>query len=351
MALQQPLIVFPALEETVDATSTVTFYLKVRGTQCIKYIIYLYDVETNTEQYTDTEVLGATLYDGDALEIDIDMSAIGAGTYYWKADLYWNADDYITTYYYTFNSSSPPTISFSPVVPSVITTPSYTFIGNYSQAEGVAVKNYEIKVYDKNGKQWATSGLVTSSPNNIRYTVNGLISGESYSVEITGATQQDVAFSSGTSSFDVTYIVPASLAHPRATLNPDSSVTINWGNVVSVIGTTDGSTSYENNFLYGGNVGLNLDSGASVNFELDFSAPFTAHWIQELASGFTGDFAEIEDTSETNFIYYGYDGTKFYLNINGDYYYSSLESLATNPYHFAIIHDGITISMYYREVV
>jgi len=359
MALQQPLIVYPALDETVDATSSaVTFYLKIRGTQCIKYIIYIYDVATNTQQYTATVTLGTTLYDGETLNIVVDISALGANSYYWKIDLYYGAgvSDYIISNYYTFNASTPPTIAFSPSVPSTITTPSYTFIGSYVQAEGIEVKYFAIKIYNSTTTQaQITAGTATAMmtsgetwSNNIRYTANGLISLTSYQVQITGMTQKNVAFATALTAFTVAYTVPNSLVHPTATLNDDTSVTLDWGKNVAITGTTSGSVSYEANYLFTGNVGLNLAAGANVQFALDFSAPFTQKWIQTPAAGFTGVLGGVEDTAGVNYLYLGYDGTKFYLNINGNYYYYTPEAISNVPYLFAIIHDGTAISFYHR---
>jgi hypothetical protein len=361
MGLQQPLEVYPTMDETVDATTTVAFTVQIRGTQCIKYTIYIYDVATNTEQYTDTVTLGTTLLDGATLSIDVDMSALGADSYYWCIDLYYGAgvDDYITSNYYTFIASSLPSCVYSPSVPSTVTTPSKELVCAYTQAEGIAVKSFTMVLYDStydgvNDAEdhiVATSGLNITSPNNIRYTFNGLISGQSYQTQTTGLTQGDVAFATTLDAFNVSYVVPSSLVHPTATMNENTSVTIDISKIVSIVGTTSGSVSYEPNFLYTGNYGLNLATGAYVRFALDFSAPFTKPFIYQFPVGFTGNFAEVKDTAGTSYIYFGYDGARFYLNINGDYYYAANEVLATNPYYLAIIHDGVTISLYTREVV
>jgi hypothetical protein len=359
MGLYQPQIVYP-FNETVDATATVTFYLNIRGSQCVKYNIYIYDVATNTQQYTSGVVtLGSTLFDGNQLDIDVDMSALGADSYYWKIDLYYDATNYITSKFYTFTASSPPSIAFSPVVPSTVTTPAKEFICAYSQAEGVGVKYFTINIYDSITTQaQITAGtaipLQTSGEtwlNDVRYTFNGLTSGQSYQVQCTGMTQGNVAFATVLTAFTVSYVTPSSLAHPSAVLNDDSSVTLNWGNIVAITGVVTGSSSYTSNFLYAGNFGLHLEVGADVAFPLDFSAPFTMHWICKPESGFTGDMGEIVDTAGVNYIKLGYDGSKFYLNINGDYFYSAPEALSTNPYKLGIISDGITIDFETEEVV
>jgi hypothetical protein len=357
--LQQPLIVYPANNEAVDASSsTVEFYLDIRGVQCTRYRLYIYDVATNSLKYdSNLQALDSTLYDGDRLSIIVDIASLGADSYYWKIDLYWDTINFITSNYYTFVASTPPSIGFVPVVPSTITTPSYEFIGTYSQAEGVTVKHFTITVYDADydGSTNPEEHIIESSgevwSNNIRYTANGLISGETYQVQITGLTQENVAFSTPLTAFNVTYTVPNALTHPTAILNPDTSVSVNWGNVVAIEGTTSGTTSYATDYLFTGNIGLYLESAASVSFDVDFSAPFTVHWIATPESGFTGDFGEIKDTSGVNFVKLGYDGTKFYMNINGDYYYDAPETLTTNPYKLAIISDAITLSIYHKEVV
>jgi hypothetical protein len=358
--LQQPLIVYPANNETVDATSsTVVFYLDIRGVQCTKYHLYIYDVATNTLHIDSGVVtLGSTLYDGDRLNITVNISSIGADSYYWKIDLYWNPTNFITSAYYTFNASTPPSISFTPIVPSTITTPSYEFINSYSQAEGVMVKYWEIKLYDStviqtdidNGtaKYLLTSGQTWT--NNIRYTFNGLISTYSYKVQTTGLTQQNIAFATPLTSFNVSYTVPAALTHPSATMRSDTSILVDWGNISAITGTTSGTVSYEPNFLSSGNVALNMAAGAYVQFTLDFNAPFTKVWLDKRPAGFTGDMGEIKNTAGTNYVRLGYDGTRFYMNINGDYYYDAAETLTTNPYILGIISDGISIRIRHREV-
>jgi hypothetical protein len=343
--------------ETVDATSTVVFYLKIRGTQCVKYNLYIYDVATNTQKYTSGVVtLDSTLFDGNQLNIDVDMSALGADSYYWKIDLYYDASNYITSHFYPFAASSPSACVFSPTVPSTVTTASKEFICAYTQAEGVTAKYWEMVIYDSTfdgatkpeDHIIATSGRVWSP--NIRYTFNGLVSGQSYKIQCFGVDNHDVAFATELKSFNVSYITPVSLAHPTATPNDDTSVTLMWNNIVAIEGETSGTVSYEHNYLYAGNIGLNLAAEAYVRFTFDFSAPFTKHWVATLPNGFTGDLGEIKDTAGVNYIYFGYDGTKFYLNVNGNYYYDTPEAITTNPYIFAVIFDGISISMYNREV-
>jgi hypothetical protein len=361
MSLQQPLVAYPTLDETVDATSTVTFYLVIRGTQCVKYTIYIYDIATNTLQYSDTQTLASTLYDGDQLNISVNMSALGADSYYWYADLYYDSTNYITTYAAngTFVASTPPTCTFSPSVPSLVTSPSREFIASYNQSEGIPVKSFIINLYDgtydgvndPKDHLLATSGENTTSPNNIRYTFNGLISGQSYKVQASGYTDNGVAFSTPLTSFAVSYVVPTSQAQPTATLNSDTSVEIVWSNIVDIEGTTSGTVSYESDFLYAGNQGLNMAASAYVEFELDFTPPFTKEFAIVFPSGYTGIFSEISDTAGVQYIYFGYDGTRFYINVNGDYYYATSEVLTTNPYIVGVRHDGISISMYTREVV
>ena len=354
MALQQPLIVYPALEDTVDATSTVDFYLRIRGTQCTRYTIYIYDVATNTQKYTSNLVLDTPLQDGEMLTIPVDMSSgsLGANNYYWQIRLYYDSTNYITTTYYTFNASSPPSIDFATSVPSTITTPAYTFIGSYSQAEGVQVKYFEIILRGNNGQTLATSGRVSDSPNNIRHRFNGLISGQSYSVQIIGATQQDVEFATGITPFNVLYIVPKALVNPKATLNPDSSITIDTGKIYAINGTTNGNVSYEPNYLYTGNVGLNLeDEDANVQFEVNFSPPFTAHWLISIPIDFSGVLGIIRGIDDIYYASLGYDGTRFYLDVNGDLYYDTAHALSGGVYIVGIIHDGITIKIRHKEAM
>jgi hypothetical protein len=208
MALQQPLLMYP-FNETVDATSSsLTFWLKIRGSQCIKYTIYLYDVATFTQQYSNTVTLGATLYDGDKLEITVNMATYGANTYVWKADLYYDSTHYTTTDYYPFTASTPSTFVFSPVVPTTVTSPSKEFLCAYVQIENVEIKYWEMRLYNSTTTQaQITAGTATylqtsgeTWSQNIRHTFNGLLNGYSYQIQCTGITQGGVAFATALSA-------------------------------------------------------------------------------------------------------------------------------------------------------
>jgi hypothetical protein len=164
-------------------------------------------------------------------------------------------------------------------------------------------------------------------------------------------TQGNIAFATLLYEFTVSYIVPACLAHPTATVNNDSSVTLDVGSVVAITGTTSGTVAYEPDYLYTGNIGLNMDSGAYVQFALNFLPPFTKEWIVTPAIGFTGAFNIIRDTASTYYISIGYDGTRFYLDINGDLYYDTAEVLTGNPYIIGIMHDGVNVRIRHKEVV
>ena len=360
MALQKPLIIYPSLDVTVDATSTVTFYCDIRGTLCTKYAIYIYDVATSTLKYSSTQTLSSVLYDGDRLNINVNMATVGgADSYYWFVRLYWTSTDYTASDYKTFIASTPPTCIFAPNIPSTITTPSYTFISSYDQAEGIGVKYYQTNVYDgsydgttnPSAHLIGTSGVIEEYPNNIRYTFNGLVSRQSYKVQTVGMTQGGVEFATPLTSFDVAYIVPTTLANPNAVQNPDSSVSITWPNIVSIEGTTDGVVAYEPNFVYTGNYGLNMDTGAYVEFVVDFSPPFTAHWLVKSPTDFTGVFGVISDSAGMYYASLGYDGTRFYLDIDGNLFYDPNEALADNVYIVSIIHNGISIRIRHKEAV
>lgn len=356
--LRRPIEVYPH-KETVSPTDTsVDFTVKIDGTVCQKYSLRIYELSTGTLKKTYSATLTSPnyVYDGQTLTVAVDMTdaSLGANDYYWQIDLYWDSTDsdaYVTSYDTVFYASAAPSISFSPSDPTTVTVQYYEALGSYSQAQDKIVKWFEIKLYDSGGTEIDTSDVQYLEY--IQHTFYGLRNGYTYGIEILGVTEDDVEFSTGIVSFTVSYSVPTTSApSPTATLGNDSSVYVDWGAVVYIVGTDSGTTSYVSDFNIAGNYGLSLGSGAYVYFAVDIlTSTFTAHAVFKPASGFTGDMLEIYDTGASHYAKVGYDGSRFYLNVDGSYDYDIPEALTTNNYIIAIKSDGSTMSQYHREVI
>jgi hypothetical protein len=350
--LYTPKVVYP-FNETITSSIETNFTVKIDGAQCVAYRLYVYKTSDGNTVYDSTKVtLGATLYDGDTLSVPVTLTA---DNYYWRILLYWDSTNYITSKPHPFKANSSPTMIFFPSVPDTITTPSYTFIGQYTQTENVFIKYFNFSLYNEKDILLDTSGDVFSQ--NVRWLVNGLISGSSYKIKIVGYTQDEVAFSTALTSFTVTYSASTALTSPTATLQYlfdsdqyDSRVLVDWGKIKSTVAVVTGSYSYTPNWIYTGNKALHLESGAIAVFTFDFNAPFTAYLDWQADSiAFTGDIVEIQNTAGSDIVKMGYNGTQFYLNNNGIYSYQTA-TLTTDKYLLAIIFDGSYYSFYKRVV-
>jgi hypothetical protein len=352
--LYKPQIVYP-YEETVSATdSSVAFSVLIDGTECVKYTINLYKNNAGTWSlaYTDTQTLVTSIKDQETLTFDVDFTnvALGAGNYYWNIVLYYDSTNYVISHNYFFYAHTPPTCSFVPAIPAIITTQSYNFICTYAQAEDVQIYWFEIRLLDDQNKIIDSSGIVKSS--NIKYTFNALLSGQTYGVQCVGLTQRNVAFDTGIINFDVSCVVSSALAIPSAILQRDSSVLIDFGNIAQITGSITGVSAYIADFLYGGNIGLRLNAAAKCDFTVDIPSVFTVHSIWKPASAlFTGDIIVLAST-DGHSVKFGYSSSKFYVNIDDTVYnYSVEEVLTTDVYIVGLYSDGITVYPYFRRIV
>jgi len=270
----------------------------------------------NTLIYTSSTPVSPVLSDKETLSIVIPASTMTAGTQYkWTVSPNYTSATPVISKETQFFAYSNPTLVFSST-PTTVTTKSREFQLIYTQAQSVAPKKWKMIWYDSLGEVLEDSGWIASG--NLKYTFDGFISGNTYSVK--GFLENQVGFLVETASyiFTVSYSQPTLNVRSSITVNNDTSViTSRWINAVQLEGVVTGGYNYVNNFLATDYIALHLNSGSDILFDVDIPLNFSATFLIQVALGFTGDFCKLGDN-----YYIGYDGTRFYTNINGYITYS-----------------------------
>ncbi len=356
MILRIPNEVYPENVAVLPTNNAVDFSIKIDGDRCVKYALKIYSRATSTlkKTYSTTLSSGNYVYDREYLHVSVNMTdvALGAGDYYWTIDLYWNDDSTskITTYPYVFYAVANPTIAFSPAVPSTVTKQRYEFKGEYSQAQSKSIKRWQMILFDSAANKLKESPESTSS--NIKYTFDGLMNAVRYGVQIVGITENDVEFSTAIQYFNVSYtVLNISSSFLPMEVREDGSVHLIYNSVTSILGKTTGTYSFEENFIFDGNWGLNLDEGSKVSFGVDITTQkFTYHKLfRPSSTSFTGVMGGLYNLETGDYVTVGYNGSRFYIDRNGNVEYDIPETLTTNIYIVAIYCNGEGLKQYHRD--
>lgn len=223
MALTQPTNLFPSSfrgsgGDVIDASVANTFSLQLNGTSaCVAYSLSIMQNDTNsTVVYTVAKTtLSTPIYprnyknEPQRLEVVIPSSSGMvngyANGYKWNVKLYWDNSNYIECADTFFLAQATPTLTVvSP--PVTVTAKSTTLSATYTQANGVPIEWYRWTLLDSNGNSIEDSGEIYSS--DIRFAIDGLISGATYTYTLTGQTQSGVSIATVTGTFDVLYDSP-----------------------------------------------------------------------------------------------------------------------------------------------
>lgn len=300
--------------EVRDMSIAQIFTVIIDGVKCTDYQIRIYKVSDNTLVYNSTKLtLGSPLSDGQTLSHTITGGSVtntGTDSYKWTIQV-WNASETVTSREFQFFAKTTPVLTFTP--PATVTTQSYTFTATVAQAQGDIVNNYVIELYDTNQVFIESSGTITSF--NISHEFDGFANGDDLYVKVYGTTTGRQTFSSGLINFDVVYSQPSINLKPEVIVDNETSlVTISRGDVVQILGTTSGITSYTNDFIYTGNTGLELYNSAYVNFNVAIPLDFTLTYKwKPLSNTFSGVLISLD-----NGVYeVGYNLGSFYYTING----------------------------------
>lgn len=113
--------------------------------------------------------------------------------------------DFIDMPMYFFKARTTPTVTIQSF-PSTINSREYSFVGTYSQNEGVAIQYYIFNLYDKDGELIDTTGKIYSA--DIKYKYDGFTNGLDYMIELICNNQDNIEVSTSKISFSVSYSQP-----------------------------------------------------------------------------------------------------------------------------------------------
>jgi hypothetical protein len=239
---------------------------------------------------------------------------------------------------------SPQVKFFANSTPSLVLTggtlteQSEEFVPVYTQAESILVISFNAYLYDSNGNLEDESGEIFSS--DVRYTFTGLRSGFSYKVQFTTTNARSQTSDTGLVDFDVTYAAPSIGIQPSVTNQENrSSVLLEWDDIVQIVGSITGSSSYVPDFMSTGNTALNITSGSLLEFTglvIDNDQTLAFIWYPD-TTGYSGDIVKLENTTSGDYLTVAYDGSKFYRDINGVIFNEPPQALVANQVYLIAI--------------
>jgi hypothetical protein len=328
--VRKPTFLSPQIS-SIDLSETQIF-TSILDSTITDYQLIVRKLSDNSILYNSNKIhLTTPKYDNEILEITINGATIITSEIELKWSIQvWNGVDTITSDEVMFYNLSNPTLALNITEDQVLTSRSYEFVGDYSQSEGVAVKNFKFILYSSNDLILESTDVNYSE--NVRYKFEGFISDNIYKVECIVENDNGVVITTGKISFSVSYSAPNVDLVPRVTLDKSTSaMIIEWGKAVAYLPTISegATTTYIEDFTSGytvNNYGLKIENG-SLTYTVDIPKDFTLIYNIKFLSTFTsGVFLQL--AGENGELYkIGYEGTKFYYDNHGAYQSSKLEVL------------------------
>jgi hypothetical protein len=212
------------------------------------YKLIIYNSATNAELYnTGVISIVSPLYNGDTLSVIVPSGSVTNGlNLKWTMTYYDSVPNNVVSYEYAFKSAANPVFTIS--VPTTVTTQSYNFVGTYTQAQGISLKQWYYKIYDGSDNLLLETDVSFSG--NISYVYEGFISGNTYKIIGYGETQERQLIQTSLYVFNVSYAQPNVLINPVATLFPElTAVKVSLGAIQQVSGVVTGTSSYISDFI------------------------------------------------------------------------------------------------------
>jgi len=220
----------------------------------------------------------------------------------------------------------------------VLTEQSEDFVPVYSQAESILVTYFNAYLYDSNGNLEDESGQIFSS--DVRYTFSGLRSGLAYKVQFIAVNGRGQIADTGQVDYTVTYTIPSIGIEPTVTNQANrASVLVEWSDIVQIVGSITGSSSYIPDFMETGNTALNITAGSTLEFTglvIDNDQTLAFVWYPD-STGYTGDIVKMENTTTGDYLTVSYDGTRFFRNINGVVFNKPDQALVLNQVYLIAV--------------
>ena len=325
----------------IDMANNQVFSCKVQGSSIDAYQLVIKTL-ANVTKYDSTKVtLSPVLYNDDTLNITVTGGSVtekGQLKYTIKT---FSGTNSATTREITFYSATTPTATLT--ITSPVANKQVDLTTVYTQSQSVPVQSYQYFLYDDAGTTVLDqSDLIYSGK--LQYSFDGLLDLTTYKARCLIINSYLQTADTGLIEFEVDYLQPNINIVPTAEVDEDlSAIKLGIGEVVQNIGSSTGTIAYIEDFLIVGNTGLQLNSVTDTAFwNMDIPVTFssTHNWV---ANGFvSGKIIDFVDDS-SNYLEIGYDGTNFYLDINGDVISGSVLALNSDVYVFGILNQKVVI--------
>jgi hypothetical protein len=217
--------------------------------------------------------------------------------------------------------------------PTTINSREYSFIGTYSQSEGVAIQYYTFNLYDKDGEVIDTTGKIYSA--NINYKYDGFINGSSYMIELICNNQDNIEVSTDKILFNISYSQPnIDVGIGYQVLENKDAIRLIIEPDKTSIPTFDGKYKIIENFPFIGTNSAQIKNGIikydNVSQEplLIDKSSFSVFMSTRLENGFSGKIIELNGDEDRYIELVGYT---FYDN-NGETKTKILDIYTTNKF-------------------
>lgn len=217
--------------------------------------------------------------------------------------------------------------------PTTINSREYSFIGTYSQSEGVAIQYYTFNLYDKDGEVIDTTGKIYSA--NINYKYDGFINGSSYMIELICNNQDNIEVSTDKILFNISYSQPnIDVGIGYQVLENKDAIRLIIEPDKTSIPTFDGKYKIIENFPFIGTNSAQIKNGIikydNVSQEplLIDKSSFSIFMSTRLENGFSGKIIELNGDEDRCIELVGYT---FYDN-NGETKTKILDIYTTNKF-------------------
>jgi len=270
----------------------------------------------------------------------IDITSAGAGTI--------TISNIAISEQIPFYVYSAPTLVLST---ASITEQSFEFVPVYTQAENIIVNKFNAYLYDSNDVLLEETDDIYSA--NVRYTFDGLLSGSTYKVKFIATNAAGQECTTGLVSFSVSYVSLALTLRPEVTNKPNtSSILMEWSGIYQLTGVVTGASSYTSDFIETGNTALQLDAGTILEFsDVNITTLSTETFLWYPSSiSFTGNIKKWENTDTGDYLIIGYNGDRFYVNINGTLFYNPLYDLVVSIVYLLAIKENSLIVVEFATI-
>lgn len=253
----------------IDATLNNTFTWQPGGDQ-VAFQLYIYNNANNTQVYDSTKITSSI----SSHEVPADTLTNG-NEYKWFVRTYWDETNYVDSDWVLFKANSFPTITLT--VPTTIETQNYTFVGTYSQAEGILVKKFKFVLYDNDDEVLRETDWVYSQT--VQYEITGLLNNTIYKIQCFVVDQNEMEAESPVYSFTTDYDIPDDISElVIIPLNDIGSIKLDWTNIKQILGNVQGDYEFiqgiekgfitEEDFRTGESINLNylVDGGLKYTY-------------------------------------------------------------------------------------